>query len=534
MKKLNFLSVIFLFAVGFSGCSSDDDDNGNIEVVSNNSILFTFEGNRFYIEFSDNIYENDAILTKPPKAANVIYEGYIQIPSSVSYNGRTLEIRTIGTDIFSSSSTVTAVNIPTTVKKIDFQAFAECINLTQVLFNYHIHPDGLDIGQEAFTGCVNLEKINLPENVNSLRENAFAGCTKLTEITLPDNIILYEGAFANCMSLKKATISPNTIMYEGVFESCINLTSVTLPKVIARLPNRTFKGCKKLTSVTIPENIDEIGIEAFSGSGITSIVLPEKVKYIGEYAFEDCQQLETIKLPQNLPVIGAYAFRYCINMSTINIPENCTLNDYAFYNSGITTLTIPGGVSIRSQVFAECRELTSVTFEKDYKVSYIVKDLFEGCRSLTSVTYECKPFLVSGMFKGCRSLTEFDFTGISFIERYAFEETGFEKLELPEGVSHIAESAFRYCNNLRTVIFPESLEAIYDYSFSGCAALGEIYSYGEAPRYSYIREGAYYPERVFSQHTLDNAILHRPASSEYDETYNEKPWCWFKNVAKDL
>lgn len=482
MKIPNLCSLLLAAIICFSGCSKDDDDN-NIHVISNNSILLTYNGSRFYIEYSDNVYDNDAVLSKPPKEANVIYDGHIDIPASFNYKGRTFQLVKINVGTFENCATITSVNIPSTVGDID--------------------------------------------------SRAFAGCVKLENITVSGNTIIYEKAFAECEKLEKASFSDNVIMYEGVFEDCKSMISFVLPKVLTRLPNRTFKNCLKLTSVTIPDNITEIGIETFRGSGITSIDLPEQVNYIGEYAFENCQQLETVKLPENLPSVGPYAFMNCTNLSVVNIPENCSLDEYAFYNSGVATLTIPVGVAFRYNALTNCTKLTSVTFEKGYTLPYFSKDIFEGCTSLNSVNYEGEPFLITGMFKNCSSLKNFDFTGISFIDDYAFEGTGFEKLELPEGIKDIRTGSFRNCSSLTFVILPESLTGIYDDAFSESNGIREIYSHGTAPRYTHIKEGVY-PESIFSQKTLDTAILHRPASSEYDDSYNEAPWSWFKNVVKDL
>ena len=55
----------------------------------------------------------------------------------------------------------------------------------------------------------------------------------------------------------------------------------------------------------------------------------------------------------------------------------------------------------------------------------------------------------------------------------AFAETDIEKIELPESLVNIGESAFSECTNLTEVIFPESLTTIANNAFSGCSALTE-------------------------------------------------------------
>lgn len=52
-------------------------------------------------------------------------------------------------------------------------------------------PDGLtNIGDNAFSGCVNLTEIDVPDSVTYIGECTFFNCNKITEIIIPDGVTL--------------------------------------------------------------------------------------------------------------------------------------------------------------------------------------------------------------------------------------------------------------------------------------------------------------------------------------------------------
>lgn len=58
------------------------------------------------------------------------------------------------------------------------------------------------IGAGAFSKCINLTSITLPDSVTSIGVSAFSGCSNLKSITLPSSVIEIEGdAFDGCPNL---------------------------------------------------------------------------------------------------------------------------------------------------------------------------------------------------------------------------------------------------------------------------------------------------------------------------------------------
>ena len=52
-----------------------------------------------------------------------------------------------------------------------------------------------------------------------------------------------------------------------------------------------FTGCSSLYKITIPGNVEKIGSNLFSHSGLKEIIIEEGVKSIGSRTFYDCKNL---------------------------------------------------------------------------------------------------------------------------------------------------------------------------------------------------------------------------------------------------
>lgn len=115
-----------------------------------------------------------------------------------------------------------------------------------------ILPEGYtSIGDYAFYGCVNLEKITLPSTLQTIGKYAFHGCKKLKEIIMPDSLTtLGNEAFSNCSALQNVRFSKNlSTIPEYAFYSCNQLAEVDLPESVGWIEKGCFEsyGLKKLT-----------------------------------------------------------------------------------------------------------------------------------------------------------------------------------------------------------------------------------------------------------------------------------------------
>ncbi|MBQ2165046.1 MAG: leucine-rich repeat protein [Muribaculaceae bacterium] len=150
--------------------------------------------------------------------------GDLVIPPSVTYDGTTYSVTTIGGRAFYGCSGLTSVTIPNSVTTIGYEAFAGCTGLTSVTIPNLVTT----IGDHAFYGCTGLTSVIIPNSVTSIGESAFGGCTGLTEVTIGNSV--------------------TTINY-AAFYGCTGLTSVTIPNSVTTIGYGAFYGCTGLTSI---------------------------------------------------------------------------------------------------------------------------------------------------------------------------------------------------------------------------------------------------------------------------------------------
>ena len=155
------------------------------------------------------------------------------------------------------------------------------------------------IGDSAFSECISLKTITIPDNVKTIKGWTFYGCSNLESITIPDSVTsIGKCAFFICEKLKSITI-PNSVTSIGdsAFYNCQSLQSITIPDTLTRICYETFSGCSSLESITIPDSVTDIINFAFAYcENVKSIEVPDSVTSIGNWSFNCCSSLESITI----------------------------------------------------------------------------------------------------------------------------------------------------------------------------------------------------------------------------------------------
>ncbi|MBQ9370516.1 MAG: leucine-rich repeat domain-containing protein, partial [Clostridia bacterium] len=135
------------------------------------------------------------------------------------------------------------------------------------------------------------------------------------------------------------------------------------------------------------------------------IVIPESyqdkpVTRLDPYAFQDCTTMEEVTVPSSVRIIGLGAFKGCTSLSKIEIPfvgraEDAdmdaffgfifggTQDDNSLVPASLKTVVVTGGAIIKTDAFAFCQTITSVTLPDT--MTTIGMEAFMYCRDLTEV-----------------------------------------------------------------------------------------------------------------------------------------------------
>jgi hypothetical protein len=178
----------------------------------------------------------------------------------------------------------------------------------------------------AFSGCTNLETIDLPLNLTTINNAAFSGCTKLESIVLPPNLTTIQNTIFDDTGLSSVNWEdwPAGLTTAGGFGNAPipaeAINGILQKETVTAIGANAFRGNTTLEKLTIPANITSIGNSAFRESNIQSLTVLSPKITTTTAAFNSCAQLTSVDIYSADATIAASTFANCSKLTSVSIP----------------------------------------------------------------------------------------------------------------------------------------------------------------------------------------------------------------------
>ena len=330
---------------------------------------------------ADNGFGSNEDITEVtiPSTVTSIGEGAFWYCSKLTTITLSSTLTTIGNSAFLFCSSLASFSVPGSVTTIGSAVFDNCsiptftfeagntaitcnsiIPCTNHLYLYRdITP-----GVEPISNTI--KSLTIGANVTTIYNSMFIGSHYLNSIDFSEATGLTsigDYAFYDCgnyvptdpeedpvPNLTTIDLSNTkvTSIGEGAFYSCSKLTTITLPSTLTTIENSAFRNCSSLTSFSVPGSVTTIGSMVFDNCSIPT------------FTFEASNT--AITCSATIPCTNLYLGRDITftdngfsGVSALTIGTNVTSIGSLFYNSNITSVTVPwdSPITIADDAFSD-------------------------------------------------------------------------------------------------------------------------------------------------------------------------------------
>lgn len=224
------------------------------------------------------------------------------------------------------------------------------------------------------------------------------------------------------------------------FRQCQNITAVYIPDSVQTVGAAAFAKCTSLTRAKLPEYLQIVGKNTFNGSAIKEIEIPSAVTDIKDTAFGYCKSLESITFNEGLITVGGQAFVSCESLTSLHLPAS--LQDFS------------------KSAILFCKNLVNLSVARGENATFIS----DGNCLINKAD--------STLVIGCAGSVIPDY--VTTIGYSAFYGCSISEIKLPSSLREIEQSAFQYCENLKSIVIPEGVTEMGSHVFKHCINLESV------------------------------------------------------------
>lgn len=482
-------------------------------LLTANAEDFSVDGIHYNITSEANLtvevtYQNDG----------TAYSGAINIPSTVTHQGKTYNVTAIGRYAFQYDDSLTEIGIPEGITTIGDYAFHRCTSLVIVTI-----PKSLTtIGTEAFYGCWELARIINCSSLSLTKGSTSDGyiANKATSITPRNTELFTVGDFqfytnqgkhylANFIGADSRSITlPNNYNGENYIIDDYalyghDIKSLTIGSGVVSIAASTVCSKKPIKTIWLPNTPPtsvgylkgDINYASNSDYGtskveifslLSSMFEQDGVKYVIESTADrtcrviDCAYNSTNntvnigekvvykKITLTITEIMPYAFYDNDDIKEVYVKHNGNIQDWAFsYCDGIQTVDVSNQGYIGDYAFSSC----GIQNIKASNQGYIGDNAFMSSVGMQSIEISNLGDIGKSAFEGCSGdQTIIKISNQGNIGGNAFYEyTGMKSVHI-SNQGNIESSAFYNCKDLQTATI-ENTGTIASLAFQSCSAL---------------------------------------------------------------
>ena len=323
------------------------------------------------------------------------YSGSVNIPASITYNGVSYKVLSIGDDAFHGCVNMTSIKIAEGIQEIGDDAFQGCASLTSIEFPNSVTTIGSSVFATYLLSDypdVILRHITLGSGLTKVGTDAFgydsgAGSSldEGAEVHYKGTAdswakINFENKYANPLHdatdlyingelLTEANITSATSISAYAFINCTSLTSVKMGSSVQKIGVEAFKGCNNLKYITsYPTTVPTVYSTSFSNyNAYLYVPCASKVDYdlhniFGSFKYVECVTDEegdnnggdsgTTPTPTPDPNVAPLYIKLALNNWEANDTYKLTSTDGNYYVANYSAgneITISGNFKISNE-----------------------------------------------------------------------------------------------------------------------------------------------------------------------------------------